>query len=160
MKFRQRLLLVLLLICSALFIISCGKKGDPTLKTFEKPMPAKEIIEAHHEDTKGKGYPSKELEVNLESFVPSKPVNLTYVPSAKKVYLIWDKNPETWVKGYRIYRKRESEVEFKLIGESILPVFIDNEPLSLKAIYYVTAVGPKKEGMPSDSVIVHPLAEP
>jgi hypothetical protein len=108
-------------------------------------------------DIKGEGYPSEELEVNPESFVPSKPVNLSYVPSEKKVYLIWDKNPETWVKGYRIYRKKASESEFKLIGESILPTFIDNEPLSIQTVYYVTAIGPKKESIPSDSVVAYPL---
>jgi hypothetical protein len=108
-------------------------------------------------DIKGEGYPSEELEVNPESFVPSKPANLSYVPSEKKVYLIWDKNPETWVRGYRIYRKKASESEFKLIGESILPTFIDNEPLSIQAVYYVTAIGPKKESIPSDSVVAYPL---
>jgi len=110
-------------------------------------------------DIKGEGYPSEELEVNPESFVPSKPMNLKYVPSEKKVYLIWDKNPETWVNGYRIYRKKGMETEFTLIGESILPVFTDNEPLSVKAVYYVTAIGPKKESMPSDSVVAYPLPE-
>jgi hypothetical protein len=327
MKFRQRLLLVLFLICSALFLASCGKKGDPTLKIVEEPVPVKEISAVHRENKliiswsypaserlkikgfyiekaeikrqapsverpefkniaflqsdasqfidkdfkigqtylytirvrnleniisdrspvitvqplplpekptglrysltedsviikwdhvrppeaevkyniyksyekgkypasplntapligtyfidkvektravyytvrallgtniKGEGYPSEELKVNPELFVPSKPVNLKYIPSEKRVFLIWDENPETWISGYRIYRKRASEHEFKLIGESILPAFTDNEPLSVQTVYYVTAVGPKKESMPSEAVKVHPLPE-
>ncbi|MDI6729600.1 MAG: hypothetical protein QMD44_11860 [Thermodesulfovibrionales bacterium] len=297
MKFRQRLLLLLLLICSALFIGSCGRKGDPTLKTFEKPMPVKEIRAVHREDEliiswsypaserakikgfyiekadiknqesgvrspefknitflkndvsqfvdknfktkqeyfyrptglkysvtkdsvvikwdwvcdefkyniyksyekgrypasplnnipitatsfsdkvekdkpayytvralldtniKDEGYPSEELEVNPETFIPSQPHNLKYVPSEKKVYLMWDENPEVWVKGYRIYRKKGMEAEFKLIGESTLPAFTDNEPLSSKRSYYITAVGSGKEGIPSETVEVHPLPE-
>ncbi|MEW6738662.1 MAG: fibronectin type III domain-containing protein [Nitrospirota bacterium] len=324
MKFRQRLLLALLLICSALFIISCGRKGDPTLKTFEKPIPVKEIRAVHREDElaiswsypaserakikgfyiekaeiksqesgvqspefknitflkndisqfvdkdfktkqeyfyrirvyslrdiisdespilkikplplpdrptglkysvtkdsvvikwdwvcaefkyniyksyeKGKypasplnnipltatsfsdkvekdkpayytlralldtnikdeGYLSEELEVNPETFIPSQPHNLKYVPSEKKVYLMWDENPEVWIKGYRIYRKKGMETEFTLIGESTLPAFTDNEPLSSKRSYFITAVGPGKEGTPSETVEVHPLPE-
>lgn len=324
MKFRQRLLLLLLLICSALFIGSCGRKGDPTLKTFEKPMPVKEIRAVHREDEliiswsypaserakikgfyiekadiknqesgvrspefknitflkndvsqfvdknfktkqeyfyrirvyslrdiisdespilkikplplpdrptglkysvtkdsvvikwdwvcdefkyniyksyekgrypasplnnipitatsfsdkvekdkpayytvralldtniKDEGYPSEELEVNPETFIPSQPHNLKYVPSEKKVYLMWDENPEVWVKGYRIYRRKGMEAEFKLIGESTLPAFTDNEPLSSKRSYYITAVGSGKEGIPSETVEVHPLPE-
>jgi hypothetical protein len=33
-----------------IFIISCGKKGDPTLKSFEKPQAVKEITVLHRED--------------------------------------------------------------------------------------------------------------
>lgn len=108
---------------------------------------------------KDEGYPSEELEVNPDSFVPSSPVNLKYVPSKMKVYLMWDENPEAWVKGYRIYRKRDSEAEFKAIGESVTPAFTDNTPLSSMSVYYVTASGPKKESRPSDAVVVSPLIE-
>jgi hypothetical protein len=324
MKFRQRFLSALLLICSALFIISCGKKGDPTLKTFEKPMPVREIRAVHREDEliiswsypqserakikgfyiekaetknqesgvngpefkniaflkndasqfvdkdfrtkqeylyrirvyslrdilsdesriikasvgelpkppvklsyrvtndsieiawhgqevmgiyniyksyekgiypaspintsplkepffkdrvekekpvyytvrallntelKDEGYPSEELEVNPETFIPSQPHKLKYVPSEKKVYLMWDENPEVWIKGYRIYRKKGMETEFTLIGESTLPAFTDNEPLSSRRSYYITAVGQGKESIPSEIAEVHPLPE-
>ncbi|HCZ12651.1 MAG TPA: hypothetical protein DHV16_10480, partial [Nitrospiraceae bacterium] len=66
---------------------------------------------------------------------------------------------EIWTKGYRIYRKKASETEFKLIGESILPAFTDNEPLSSKRSYYITAVGPKRESTSSEIIEVHPLVE-
>lgn len=108
-------------------------------------------------ELKDEGYQSEELEVNPESFVPSKPSNLKYVPSEKRVYLMWDENPEIWVKGYRIYRKKAAETEFRLIGESITPAFTDNEPLSSKTFYYITALGPKRESVLSDIAEVHPL---
>lgn len=108
---------------------------------------------------KDEGYPSEELKVDPATFVPLRPKKLTYVPSKQKVYLMWDENPEMWVKGYRIYRKRASEMEFKLIGESVLPAFTDNEPLSSKRDYYITAAGPKKESVPSELIEVHPLVE-
>lgn len=110
-------------------------------------------------ELKDEGYLSEELEINPETFIPSQPHNLKYVPSKQKVYLMWYENPEIWVGGYRIYRKKESETEFKLIGESILPAFTDNEPLSLKMAYYITAVGPKKESVPSEIAEVYPLVE-
>ena len=110
-------------------------------------------------ELKDEGYPSEGLEVNPESFIPARPKKLTYVPSKQKVYLMWDENRETWAKGYRVYRKKASETEFKLIGESILPAFTDNDPLSSKRSYYITAVGPKKESIPSEVIEVHPLVE-
>ncbi|MBI5212862.1 MAG: hypothetical protein HY957_05750 [Nitrospirae bacterium] len=110
-------------------------------------------------ELKDEGYPSEELEINPESFVPSKPNKLKYVPSSQKVYIMWDENQEIWTKGYRIYRKKASETEFKLIGESILPAFTDNDPLSSKRSYYITAVGPKKESISSEIIEVHPLVE-
>jgi predicted small lipoprotein YifL len=46
----RRLFLIIVAVASISFITSCGKKGDPTLKTFEKPMPVKEIRAVHRED--------------------------------------------------------------------------------------------------------------
>jgi hypothetical protein len=110
-------------------------------------------------DIKDEGYPSDELEVNPEAFIPSRPYNLKFVPSKQKVYLMWNENLETWVKGYRIYRKADYYGEFKLIGESTTPAFTDTEPLVSKTYYYITALGPKKESIPSEVVEVYPLVE-
>ncbi|BCB95492.1 fibronectin type III domain protein [Dissulfurispira thermophila] len=110
-------------------------------------------------ELRDEGYPSEEIEVNPKTFIPSQPHNLKYVPSEKKVYLMWDENPEIWVRGYRIYRKKETEVVFSLIGESTLPAFTDNEPLSSKRAYFISAVGPGKESIPSEIVEVYPLSE-
>ena len=105
------------------------------------------------------GYPSAELEVNPGSFVPSGPSGLKYVIGDKKIYLMWNENSETWLKGYRIYRKRASDPEFSLAGESVAPAFADNELLTSTTYYYVTALGPEKESIASESVVVAPLVE-
>ncbi|MBA4348809.1 MAG: hypothetical protein C0415_02330 [Thermodesulfovibrio sp.] len=110
-------------------------------------------------ETKEEGYPSEELEVNPALFTPSSPVDIRFIPSPQKVYLMWNENPETWVKGYRIYRKRLSESDFMLIGEAVTPTFTDKEPLIEKTFYHITAFGPKKESAPSKSVVVNPLQE-
>lgn len=110
-------------------------------------------------EIKDEGYPSEILEVNPDAFIPSKPFGIRYVPSAGKVYLMWNENPEAWVKGYRIYRKRSSEAEFKQIGEAVAPAFTDNEPLTSRTTYYITSVGPVKESIPSDTAEVHPLVD-
>ena len=105
------------------------------------------------------GYPSGELEVTPEAFVPSPPSHLKYVPSEKKTYLMWDENPETWVKGYRVYRKKLSDRGFVLAGETVTPAFADPGPVAAKTYYYITAVGPKEEGAPSETLEIPPLKE-
>ncbi len=110
-------------------------------------------------EIKDEGYPSAELEVNPETFVISPPSNLKYAVSPEKVYLMWDENPETWVKGYKVYRKRASEKAFRNIGESGTPAFTDNEPLTSKTFYYVTAVGPRQESAPSEIIGINPVIE-
>lgn len=102
---------------------------------------------------------SEELEIDPATFIPSKPNKPTYVISKKGIYLLWNENPETWINGYRIYRKNEEESEFKAIGESLLPTFLDKEVISSKRIYYITALGPKKESPSSEPVEVIPLVE-
>lgn len=105
------------------------------------------------------GFPSEALEVDPRSFVPAPPADLKYVPSEKVVYLMWKESPETWVRGYRVYRKGESEPGFRPVGESVVPAFRDNEPLVMKTFYAVTSLGPEKESVPSESVEVSPLVE-
>jgi fibronectin type 3 domain-containing protein len=105
------------------------------------------------------GFQSKEFEINPKSFVPSRPSGLKFVPSEKKVYLMWTENPETWINGYRVYRKRASENAFKMIGEATTPAFADNESLSSKTFYYVSAMGPQQESGLSETIEVEPLIE-
>lgn len=139
--------------------------STPLKETFfrdsiEKARPVYYVIRALFDtELKDEGYPSEEIEVNPETFIPSQPRNLKYIPSEKKVYLMWDENPEIWIKGYRIYRKKEKEIAFSLIGESTLPTFTDNEPLSSKRAYYIVAVGLKRESTPSEIIEVYPLPE-
>jgi hypothetical protein len=117
-------------------------------------------VRAYRDDeTKEEGYPSEELEVNPASFMPSSPVGIRFIPSPQKVYLLWNENTETWVKGYRIYKRKVSERDFILIGESATPTFTDKEPLIEKTFYHITATGPLKESAPSKFVEVNPIQE-
>lgn len=105
------------------------------------------------------GHPSEELAVDTSDFIPSKPTGIRFVIFEKGVYLLWEENPETWVKKYRIYRKRETDSEFKIIGESVVPAFTDMEALREHSVYYITAFGPQKEGIRSDPIDVYPITD-
>ncbi len=102
---------------------------------------------------------SENLEVDPGLFRPSAPKDLGYVVVDESVYLIWNNNPEGWIQGYRIYRKRASEHEFHAVGKAPVPAFKDEEGLGEPTSYYVTAMGPKAESSPSAFVEVHPLEE-
>ncbi|TAN42994.1 MAG: fibronectin type III domain-containing protein [Nitrospirae bacterium] len=110
-------------------------------------------------DIVDEGLPSDTLVLGPEAFVPAGPSGLNFVPTPSKVFLLWKEAPESWVKGYRIYRKRSGEDSFLLIGDSVAPAFNDREPLTRKTFYYVTALGPVKESAPSNSVEADPLVE-
>jgi hypothetical protein len=100
--------------------------------------------------TKDEGFSSVVLEVNPETFVPSRPGGLNYVYSPKGVVLMWNENPESWVKYYRVYRKRGPEGGYSVLGEAFAPVFRDMDPLMSRTLYYITAVGPARESAPSE----------
>jgi hypothetical protein len=110
-------------------------------------------------DWKDEGYASDELEVAADAFIPSAPAGLQYAISDSGVFLTWNANPEQWVKGYRIYRKKALEDVFTVAGESHTPVFRDSEGLTHKVSYYVTARGPQREGGPSGVIDVSPHSE-
>ncbi|MBF0329235.1 MAG: fibronectin type III domain-containing protein [Nitrospirae bacterium] len=110
-------------------------------------------------DIVDEGLPSDVLAIGPEAFVPERPVGLNFVPTAKKVFLLWKENTESWVKGYRVYRKRSGEDSFRFIGDALAPAFSDSEPLAQKTFYYVTALGTVKESVPSTAVEANPLVE-
>lgn len=99
-------------------------------------------------DIKDEGYASKELEIKPSDFVPSTPSDLRIIAGNDKAYLLWEASPESWVKGYRIYRKTEGEAEFRLIGEVKAPVFTDTGLRYKKAWYMIKALGPEAESEP------------
>ncbi|MCX7914089.1 MAG: hypothetical protein N2511_05845 [Thermodesulfovibrionales bacterium] len=96
---------------------------------------------------------SVELVIDPAEFIPSKPKGLAFIPLKEKgVYLLWNENPEKWIKAYRVYRKRTGESAFSLIGETTVPVFIDQISPESKTIYYVTSMGPRRESEPSQAI--------
>jgi fibronectin type 3 domain-containing protein len=92
------------------------------------------------------GNASAEIKVDPSEFVPSSPENLKAVAAQDSVYLTWKEPPESWVTYYKVYRKLEGEKDFKLIGETPIPAFIDKEAPLTKRDYRVTALGPSREG--------------
>lgn len=95
------------------------------------------------------GYASKELEINPVSFIPAVPSDLRIVIGDNKVYLIWKENAESWVNGYRIYRKVSGDADFKLLGEVKMPAYTDTDMKGIankKVWYGIRAIGPVSEG--------------
>jgi fibronectin type 3 domain-containing protein len=94
------------------------------------------------------GKASEEIKIDPSEFVPSSPENLKAVAAQESVYLTWKEPPEDWVTGYKVYREAEGEKDFKFIGETPIPSFIDKEAPLTKRNYRVTALGPSREGPP------------
>lgn len=123
-------------------------------RTLFRDNPVYYTIRAFH-DTPAldEGYPSAEIEVTPSLFVPSAPAELRGVRAHGKIILMWRENPETWVKGYRIYRKREREKEFTLLDEVKAPTFTDTGKVGKKVRYMIKTLGPSQESEPSVTVV-------
>ncbi|HSB51158.1 MAG TPA: hypothetical protein VLD40_00735, partial [Dissulfurispiraceae bacterium] len=126
-------------------------RADRTVYYYVRP-----VVEA---DISVEGPLSGALEIRPEMFVPTSPRGLEYVPLSGGVQLQWTENPEIWITGYRVYRKRAAEPAFVAIGDTTVPAFRDNEPLSVSTRYYVTARGSVKESLPSSAVEAIPVGE-
>lgn len=99
-------------------------------------------------EIKNEGYASRELEINPSHFVPSPPSDMRIVSGDGKAYLLWEASPESWTRGYRIYRKIDGEPDFKMIGEVKAPAFTDMENIDKNAWYMIRALGPILESAP------------
>ncbi|HWR58783.1 MAG TPA: hypothetical protein VN328_07850 [Thermodesulfovibrionales bacterium] len=102
----------------------------------------------HNTPLKDEGFHSGEVVVTPADFVPSPPSELSTVKTDERVYLVWKESPDTWVKGYRVYRKREGEEVSMLLGEARTPTFVDKEKSEKKTWYMIRAVGPSSESQP------------
>lgn len=90
------------------------------------------------------GPPAGELAVNAREFVPSAPEELSSFTAADRVLLFWRGPEETWIRGFRIYR-RMNEPEYRVIAETRIPSFIDTDSPGVPRNYRITALGPEKE---------------
>jgi fibronectin type 3 domain-containing protein len=119
-------------------------------RTLFQDRPVYYTIRAlHNTSLLDEGYPSAESEVTPSLFVPSAPAELRGTKAQGKIILMWRESPETWVKGYRVYRKKEKEREFTLLGEVKVPNFSDTGKVGKKVRYRVRALGPLSESEPS-----------
>lgn len=91
------------------------------------------------------GPASSVLAVDPADLVPGVPRNFQFLASEDKVFLSWEAPPEPWLKGFRIYRRTQGG-EYRAIGETQVPTFIDTESPKTKRDYRVHALGPVNEG--------------
>lgn len=106
------------------------------------------------------GFPSAELTVMPSIYVPAVVEGLRGVASRKGVQLIWRESPEQWVQDYRIYRKNKGDTDFRMVGEAIVPAWLDTETFPSAVLYAVEAVGPVSPGRRSPAILVTPFQEP
>jgi len=82
------------------------------------------------------------ITVSPADFVPQKLAAPALVQTDSGVRLLWERNPEAWVRAYGIYK--EAGGEFRKIGESSIPAYFD--PGATGGTYRITARGPVSEG--------------
>lgn len=102
------------------------------------------------------GPASGEVEIGPDTLMPSAPRNLQAYVIEDRVVILWQENPERWVRGYKVYRSL-SGGEYRAVGESKTPAFTDFEVSSVERTYKITAVGPLKEGPFSEPLDVAPM---
>jgi len=92
---------------------------------------------------------SSEAQINpVDTFPPAVPAGLTAVPSTASVELVWERNAEPTLAGYRIYRALGSGPFERLEDTQELPTFSDHKIESGKVYRYaVSAV--KRNGFES-----------
>jgi len=99
----------------------------------------------HGSGIRDEGAPSGELKVDPAELVPSPLKNFRYLAAPDRVFLYWDEPEDSWDNRFRIYRRTAGQ-DYQLIGETQIPVFVDQGPALTKRDYRLHAVGPAKEG--------------
>lgn len=106
------------------------------------------------------GFVSDEVPVLPSIYIPGRVQGLRGVASRQGIQLIWRENPEQWVAAYTVYRKGPGDADFRRVGESVVPAWLDAAPLRGAAWYAVEARGPVSHGQRSAAVQVLPFQEP
>ncbi len=94
---------------------------------------------------RGEGAASSELVMDPADLVPPQPKDVQAYPASDGIYLSWAEYSESWVTGFRVYRRSGTD-EYVLIGQTQIPTFIDKGASEQARDYRVAAVGPAKEG--------------
>lgn len=93
-------------------------------------------------DTRAESLPSVSVVVDYQDrFAPGVPTGLTAIAGAASVEIAWDRNTESDLAGYRVYRA-DGDGEFRPIGELVnLPAYSDRTAAKgTRYRYFVTAV--------------------
>ncbi len=123
-------------------------KGEPNKKAYFSIRPTIRQGITHT------GRASKVIAVSPEDFVPSSPLFIDTTINNGRVYLNWQEAPETWVRGYRVYR-RDAEGNFVVVGETQTPFFTEHIGKVQMVHYRVTSLGPSRESLPSERIIAN-----
>jgi len=94
----------------------------------------------------------------LDTFAPATPAGLTAVPSTSSIELVWERNTDNNLAGYRVYRALGDGPFTRISDTEPLPAYSDHQVEPGKTYRYaVTAV--KKNGKESPrSAVVQPSA--
>lgn len=98
------------------------------------------------------GYHSYPVTLSLYDLIPSKPKILNYISVENRVFITWKEATESWVTGYKVY-KVSRDGNFNEIALVTTPVFTEITEEKEQS-YKITAVGPKKEGLPSEIITI------
>lgn len=111
-------------------------------------------------DILDEGFPSSELAVMPSLYVPKAVEGLRGVASRQGVQLIWRESPEQWVQEYRIYRKGYRDADYRPVGTSLVPAYLDSHKASSPVSYMIEALGPVSGSPRSAAILVSPFQEP
>ena len=75
----------------------------------------------------------------VDSFPPAAPAGLTAVPSTASIELVWERNTEPNVIGYRVYRALGNAPFERLAGEQLLPSYSDRKIETGKTYRYAVS---------------------
>lgn len=98
---------------------------------------------------------SNEVIVSPSNYVPSRVTGLKAFPKGKDIVVMWNENPEKWIRTYEILRVG-IEGDFSVVGSAQIPAFTDTTWIGGEVLYKVQAVGPGGAGPLSDPVRVNP----
>ncbi|KPK02873.1 MAG: hypothetical protein AMK71_00790 [Nitrospira bacterium SG8_35_4] len=145
------LLLTAYCLLLTVFLVSCGRRGDPVLLSPYEESESAEKSGASENENQAPGL-NGTGEDALTVVQPQAPEGLAAVFAGQKIILVWDEVAGQGVKSYRIYRSAGNG--FSFIGEVVTPVFNDRGIESgTRYFYKVSAVG-ETESSGSDTVEV------
>ena len=160
-----RLFYLLLLISYFSLLISltaCGRRGDPAAispydnKIDEKDIAAEKKSAGNSESAVIHNKKTEDDRIDeddkIELTIPDPPAGLAALYTQKDIILVWDEIRWQGVKTYNIYRSGGDD--YRLVGDSIIPAFIDsNVKRDTRYFYRVTAVG-VLESRPSKEISI------